>query len=258
MTEFSLEFPRAYGAVTASAIFRAQPEDFQVDEDLGYVPSGVGEHVFLHICKRGENTAWVAGRIAELANVNVTDIGYCGRKDRHAVTAQWFSVYLPKAPEPDWALLNTDSIQLLSASRHQTKLRRGEHQQNNFVIRLRDVQTENRAQLEIKIDAIFAAFPQLYSTPEIKIAIPELDKFGLIKKLSEIGEFANGTITTIDGLRVDYTKGWGLVRASNTSPALTLRFEAESHESLEKIQQIFKRELLKVDARLTFNLNSQD
>lgn len=109
-----------------------------------------------------------------------------------------------------------------------------------------------------KIDAIFAAFPQLYSTPEIKIAIPELDKFGLIKKLSEIGDFANGTITTIDGLRVDYTKGWGLVRASNTSPALTLRFEAESQESLEKIQHIFKRELLKVDSRLTFNLNSQD
>lgn len=109
-----------------------------------------------------------------------------------------------------------------------------------------------------KIDDIFAAFPQLYSTPEIKIAIPELDKFGLIKKLGEIGDFANGTITTIDGLRVDYTKGWGLVRASNTSPALTLRFEAESQESLEKIQQIFKRELLKVDTRLTFNLNSQD
>lgn len=109
-----------------------------------------------------------------------------------------------------------------------------------------------------KIDDIFAAFPQLYSTPEIKIAIPDLDKFGLINKLSEIGDFANGTITTIDGLRVDYTKGWGLVRASNTSPALTLRFEAESHDSLEKIQQIFKRELLKVDTRLTFNLNSQD
>lgn len=109
-----------------------------------------------------------------------------------------------------------------------------------------------------KIDDIFAAFPQLYSTPEIKIAIPDLDKFGLIKKLSEVGDFANGTITTIDGLRVDYTKGWGLVRASNTSPALTLRFEAESLESLEKIQQIFKRELLKVDTRLTFNLNSQD
>lgn len=155
MTEFSLEFPRAYGALTATAIFRAQPEDFQVEEELGYVPSGSGEHVFLHVCKRGENTAWVAGKIAELAKVNVTDVGYCGRKDRHAVTAQWFSVYLPKAPEPDWALLNTESIQLLSTTRHQTKLRRGEHQQNNFVIRLREVQTEDRILLQQKIDTIF-------------------------------------------------------------------------------------------------------
>ena len=69
-------------------------------------------------------------------------------------------------------------------------------------------------------------------------------------KIIEQGDFANGTITSIDGLRVDYTKGWGLVRASNTSPALTLRFEAESPEALEKIQHIFKRELLKVNSTL--------
>ena len=156
MTEFLLDFPRAYGPLTATAIFRAQPEDFQVDEELGYLPSGVGEHVFLHVCKRGENTAWVAEKIAELAKVNVMDIGYCGRKDRHAVTAQWFSVYLPKTPEPDWSLLNTESIQLLSVSRHQHKLRRGEHQQNNFVIRLRDVQTVDRNLLQQKIDMVLA------------------------------------------------------------------------------------------------------
>lgn len=100
------------------------------------------------------------------------------------------------------------------------------------------------------IDDIFAGFPQLHATPEIKINISDQDKFGLIKKLAETGDFANGALTTIDGLRVDYTKGWGLVRASNTSPALTLRFEAESPEALEKIQQIFKRELIKVDAKL--------
>jgi phosphomannomutase/phosphoglucomutase len=100
------------------------------------------------------------------------------------------------------------------------------------------------------IDDIFAGFPQLHATPEIKINISDQDKFGLIKKLAETGDFANGALTTIDGLRVDYTKGWGLVRASNTSPALTLRFEAESPEALEKIQQIFKRELIKVDANL--------
>ena len=102
-----------------------------------------------------------------------------------------------------------------------------------------------------KIDDIFAAFPQLISTPELKIKIGEKDKFGLIDKIAASGDFANGTVTTIDGLRVDYTKGWGLVRASNTSPALTLRFEAESTEALEKIQQIFKRELLKVDNTLS-------
>lgn len=156
MTEFSLDFPRAYGALSATAIFRALPEDFQVDEDLGYSPSGSGEHVFLHVYKRGENTAWVAEKIAELAGVNVMDVGYCGRKDRHAVTAQWFSVYLPKAPEPDWTLLNSESIQLLSVSRHQHKLRRGEHQQNSFVIRLRNVQTDSRELLQQKIESIFA------------------------------------------------------------------------------------------------------
>lgn len=101
-----------------------------------------------------------------------------------------------------------------------------------------------------KIDDIFSAFPQLLTTPEIKISVAEQDKFALVAKLSESGDFANGTATTIDGLRIDYTKGWGLVRASNTSPALTLRFEAESQEAMEKIQQIFKRELIKVDKTL--------
>lgn len=103
------------------------------------------------------------------------------------------------------------------------------------------------------LDDIFAGFPQLYATPEIKITIRDQDKFGLIAKLTEMGDFANGAITTIDGLRVDYTKGWGLVRASNTSPALTLRFEAESPEALEKIQQIFKRELTKIDTTLSID-----
>jgi phosphomannomutase/phosphoglucomutase len=100
------------------------------------------------------------------------------------------------------------------------------------------------------IDEIFAAFPQLLITPEIKVAVPDKIKFDIIKKLSETGDFQNGNITSIDGIRVDYSKGWGLVRASNTSPALTLRFEAESAEAMTIIQQIFKRELLKVDATL--------
>lgn len=156
LTEFFLDFPRAYGELTATATFREQPEDFKVDEDLGFEPTGVGEHVFLQILKRGENTAWVAGKIAELAKVNVSDIGYAGRKDRHAVTTQWFSVYLPKGPEPDWMQLNSETVHLINVARHQQKLRRGDHRQNYFVIRLRDVKTDDRSALEQKISTVFS------------------------------------------------------------------------------------------------------
>jgi len=159
LLEFSLDFPRAYGDLTASGFFRSTPEDFQVDEDLGFEPSGSGEHIFLHVRKRGENTAWVAGKIADLAQVKINDVGYSGRKDRHAVTTQWFSVYLPKLPEGgvlDWAQLNSDTIAVLQVSRHQQKLRRGQHRANHFVIRLRELQTNARAALDEKIEQVFA------------------------------------------------------------------------------------------------------
>ena len=104
-----------------------------------------------------------------------------------------------------------------------------------------------------KIDDIFMAFPILPATPELKIAVPDAEKFALIQQLIEKGDFQNGKPTTIDGLRVDFSKGWGLVRASNTSAALTLRFEAESEEALEKIKLLFKRELLKVNPKLVIN-----
>lgn len=103
------------------------------------------------------------------------------------------------------------------------------------------------------IDDIFESFPQLITTAEIKISVPDSDKFAFMQKLSDQGNFENGNIVTIDGIRVDYSLGWGLVRASNTSPALTLRFEAETDEELENIKQIFRRELLKIDNSLQLN-----
>jgi len=152
---FSLEFPRAYGNSSVTALFRCEPEDFQVDEDLGLEPSGEGEHVYLHIIKRGENTAWVADLIAKLAGVKAMDVGYCGRKDRHAVTAQWFSVYLPPKvgrATPDWYQLNSDSIKVLRISRHSHKLRKGQHARNHFTIRLRNLSgINNLAEFEAKI-----------------------------------------------------------------------------------------------------------
>lgn len=154
---FSLDFPYAYGQPEATANFRVEPEDFQVDENLGFHPIGEGEHVYLHVWKRGENTAWVAERIAELAQVQVMDVGYCGRKDRHAVTTQWFSIYLPKKElEPDWAALNSESIKILSVSRHQHKLRRGDHETNRFIIRLRDFVVADKSAFEQKVANVLA------------------------------------------------------------------------------------------------------
>lgn len=154
---FSLDFPYAYGQPEAAANFRVEPEDFQVDETLGFEPIGEGEHVYLHVWKRGENTAWIAEKIAELAKVQVMDVGYCGRKDRHAVTTQWFSIYLPKKElEPDWTALNSETIKVLSISRHQHKLRRGDHETNCFIIRLRDFVVADKSAFEQKIAEVLA------------------------------------------------------------------------------------------------------
>lgn len=102
------------------------------------------------------------------------------------------------------------------------------------------------------LDEIFASFPALPATPELKIDVPEEQKFSLIEKLAKQADFSSGKITTLDGLRVDFAKGWGLVRASNTSPCLTLRFEGETEQVVEHLQQVFKRELLKIDNSLGF------
>jgi tRNA pseudouridine13 synthase len=137
--QYSLNWAYAYGRPQVSADFRSQPEDFFVDEQLGFEFSGSGEHVVLHVQKRGDNTDWLARQIARLAEVAPADVGYCGLKDRHAVTRQWFSVYLPKGEEPDWEALNSDSVRVLAVDRHSRKLRRGSHQANRFKIVLRNL-----------------------------------------------------------------------------------------------------------------------
>lgn len=138
MPEFDLNWPKALGEPEASADFRTQNEDFMVYEELGFEPEGEGEHVFLQICKRGENTAWVAKQIARLANVKPMDVGYSGLKDRHAVTTQWFSVYLGNKPEADWQALTSETVTVLQVGRHPQKLRRGMHACNRFTIKLRN------------------------------------------------------------------------------------------------------------------------
>ncbi|MFT4719158.1 MAG: phosphomannomutase/phosphoglucomutase [Candidatus Azotimanducaceae bacterium] len=102
------------------------------------------------------------------------------------------------------------------------------------------------------LDELIGEFPQTVSTPEIQIPVSDADKFGLVNALIDSNKFDDGSVSLIDGIRVDYSDGWGLVRASNTSPCLTLRFEADDDTSLRRIQNMFRENLLYIDKRLTF------
>ena len=102
------------------------------------------------------------------------------------------------------------------------------------------------------VDALFEQFPDTRSTPELTIETTETRKFAIIEALARTADFGGGALTTLDGLRVDYPDGWGLVRASNTSPMLTLRFEADGDTALRRIQHTFQAQLDAVDPSLRF------
>jgi tRNA pseudouridine13 synthase len=133
------DLPYAWGGPPLRGALRAAPEDFFVDEDLGFAPDGAGEHVFVRVEKRVANTDWVARELAQFAGVRPDAVSYAGLKDRHAVTRQTFSLHLPGKAEPDWATLRHDEFHVLEHSRHSRKLKRGALKGNRFRIVLREV-----------------------------------------------------------------------------------------------------------------------
>jgi len=103
--------------------------------------------------------------------------------------------------------------------------------------------------------AVLNALPQSSSTPELQLTLEEGENFTLIEKLQQQAVFPGADeMIRIDGLRVEYPDGFGLARASNTTPVVVMRFEAESEAALLRIQAEFKRVILAVkpDARLPF------
>jgi tRNA pseudouridine13 synthase len=135
-------FAHAYPVLDIAATFKSIPEDFIVEEELPFALAGTGEHAWLHVCKRDNNTDWVAARIAEFAGVKKHAVGYAGLKDRYAVTTQWFSVYLPGRDDINWSDFHCEGVELIEATRHQRKLQRGALKLNRFTIRLRNIEPE--------------------------------------------------------------------------------------------------------------------
>ncbi len=157
--------PRAHGAPVLAATIRSAPEDFVVEELDAFAPSGSGEHLLLTVEKRGMNTAHAAQRIARWAGVPESAIGYAGLKDRHALTRQRFSVYLPGRDAPDVATLEAggggvpgpgpEHLRVLEVHRHARKLPRGALAGNRFVLTLREVRGEPAA-IEARLRSIAA------------------------------------------------------------------------------------------------------
>jgi phosphomannomutase/phosphoglucomutase len=103
-------------------------------------------------------------------------------------------------------------------------------------------------------EAILNALPSSYSTPELKVQMQEGENHAFIEKFKSVAKFDGANISTIDGLRADFDDGWGLVRASNTTPILVVRFDAETEQALARIKAIFRSQMLQLrpDLELPF------
>lgn len=103
------------------------------------------------------------------------------------------------------------------------------------------------------LDTAFAEFPESIATPEIRIPVSDDKKFSIVEQLAKRGNFGDGRLTLIDGIRADFARGWGLIRASNTGSELTMRFEADDEETLHKLKALFVRELRNIDNSIDVN-----
>lgn len=122
-----------------SGSIKQYEEDFHVKEKLGYSPTGDGEHIYIWVRKQGLNTAYVAEHIARFCGLPLRAVTYAGRKDKHAVTEQWFSVHKPGKTEYNWSELTLEGLEILSAKRHNKKLRTGVLKANEFTLIIRNL-----------------------------------------------------------------------------------------------------------------------
>lgn len=155
------DLPFAYGGPPLAGVIRTEPEDFRVDEDLGFAPDGSGEHAFVRVEKRNANTEWVARELARFAGVGVHAVGYAGMKDRRALTRQTFSVHLPGRLDPDWTTLQHAEFRVLESVRNSRKLRIGALRGNAFRIVVREV-TGDRAAFDERVAAIAGGTPNYF------------------------------------------------------------------------------------------------
>jgi tRNA pseudouridine13 synthase len=141
------------GLAGTGGVLRSRDEDFVVDEELPYAPSGGGDHVFVRIEKRGMTSPEAARVIARTLGIRDRDIGIAGMKDRRAVTRQWLSLPPPVTPEAALAIALPE-LRVLEAHRHPHKLRTGHVRANRFVLVVRGAHPDAAARARAILDEL--------------------------------------------------------------------------------------------------------
>ena len=184
------------------ARLKSRPEDFEVEELLGFQPDGDGEHYLLKIRKRNRNTMDVAREIAHRLGVRLLDVGYAGLKDRRAVTSQWFSVPA-KAFENSPPLTSVDGWEVLDHERHRRKLRRGSHLGNRFTIQLSDFRG-SPGKLACKVSELRrTGFPNYFGEQRFGVNYSNVERARL-----ELGRARGSFRSTADKMMLSAARSW--------------------------------------------------
>jgi len=144
------------------ASIKASPSDWRVYEQLELDFTGAGEHAYFYVEKTSQNTADVARALALASGVAPQHVGFCGRKDKHAITRQWFSV---PTPSDHWQL-DMPGVRCLSTARHTRKLRLGQHTGNRFRIRLSELHDDAYPAL----GALASPYPNYFGPQRVSAA----------------------------------------------------------------------------------------
>lgn len=163
-----------------SGLLKQQAADFKVAEELGYALSGSGEHIYVELEKTNLNTAFVAEQLASFCGLHLRQVTYAGRKDKFAVTRQWFGLHVPGKTEFDWSGFTLEGTNIIQVQRHNKKLRTGQLKGNRFEITLREV-TDPSAVISRLQHAAQAGVPNYFGS----------QRFG-VQRISESGEVNRG------------------------------------------------------------------
>lgn len=181
MQDYPTNYQYLYAKPTCSGVIRSCNEDFQVTEIPAFEHDGEGEHWYFKIQKNGENSDWVAKQLALFFDVSSKEIGYAGKKDRHAITQQWFSVCLPGVMEINIDKFNTDTIKVLDIRKHSRKLRTGALKGNRFAIVVKNVSDD--LYFAQRLSLIEQGVPNYFGEQRFGIAGGNLSRgIGLLKQ----------------------------------------------------------------------------